>query len=132
MLKEYKTVTEVVGPLMAVEQVEGVKYDELVEIQMQNGEIRTGQVLEITEDKAMVQIFEGPAGINIKDTKVRFRGKPLSIDVSEDMVGRVFDGMGRPIDNGPEIIPEASLDINGQAINPVSRDYPDEFIQTGI
>ena len=132
MLKEYKTVTEVVGPLMAIEQVAGVKYDELVEIQMQNGDIRTGQVLEVEEDKAMVQIFEGPAGINIKNTKVRFRGKPLSIDVSEDMVGRIFDGMGRVIDEGPEIIPEQSLDINGQAINPVSRDYPDEFIQTGI
>ncbi|MDE1548010.1 V-type ATP synthase subunit B [Jeotgalibaca caeni] len=132
MLKEYKTVTEVVGPLMAVEQIEGVKFDELVEIQMQNGEIRTGQVLEVSGDKAMVQIFEGPAGINIKDTKVRFRGKPLSIDVSEDMVGRVFDGMGRPIDGGPDIIPEASLDVNGQPINPVARDYPDEFIQTGI
>jgi V/A-type H+-transporting ATPase subunit B len=132
MLKEYKTVTEVVGPLMAVEQIEGVKFDELVEIQMQNGEIRHGQVLEVSKDKAMVQIFEGPSGINIKDTKVRFRGKPLSIAVSEDMVGRVFDGMGNPIDGGPEIIPEMSLDVNGQAINPVARDYPDEFIQTGI
>lgn len=132
MLKEYKTVSEVVGPLMAVEGIEGVKYDELVEIQMQNGETRTGQVLEVSEDKAMVQIFEGPAGINIKETKVRFQGKPLSLDVSEDMVGRIFDGMGRAIDNGPEIIPEKSLDINGQAINPVARDYPDEFIQTGI
>jgi len=132
MLKEYKTVTEVVGPLMAVEQIEGVKFDELVEIQMQNGEIRHGQVLEVSKDKAMVQIFEGPSGINIKDTKVRFRGKPLSIPVSEDMVGRVFDGMGNPIDGGPDIIPEMSLDVNGQAINPVARDYPDEFIQTGI
>ena len=132
MLKEYKTVSEVVGPLMAVEGIQGIKYDELVEIQMQNGETRTGQVLEVSEDKAMVQIFEGPAGINIKETKVRFQGKPLSLDVSEDMVGRIFDGMGRAIDNGPEIIPEKSLDINGQAINPVARDYPDEFIQTGI
>ncbi|SDB90162.1 V/A-type H+-transporting ATPase subunit B [Pelagirhabdus alkalitolerans] len=132
MLKEYKTVSEVVGPLMVVEQVEGVKYDELVEVQMQNGEIRHGQVLEIDGDRAMVQIFEGPSGINIKDTKVRFRGKPLSIDVSEDMVGRVFSGMGEPIDDGPEIIPEDNLDINGQAINPIARDYPDEFIQTGI
>ena len=132
MLKEYKTVTEVVGPLMVVEQIEGVKFDELVEIQMQDGEIRHGQVLEVSKDKAMVQIFEGPSGINIKDTKVRFRGKPLSIAVSEDMVGRVFDGMGNPIDGGPEITPEMSLDINGQAINPVARDYPDEFIQTGI
>ncbi|MGA9519557.1 MAG: V-type ATP synthase subunit B [Trichococcus sp.] len=132
MLKEYKTVTEVVGPLMVVEQIEGVKFDELVEIQMQNGEIRHGQVLEVSKDKAMVQIFEGPSGINIKETKVRFRGKPLSIAVSEDMVGRVFDGMGNPIDGGPEIIPEMNLDVNGQAINPVARDYPDEFIQTGI
>ncbi|WP_067836248.1 V-type ATP synthase subunit B [Amphibacillus sediminis] len=132
MLKEYKTVSEVVGPLMAVEQVEGVKFDELVEVQMQTGEIRHGQVLEVEGDKAMVQIFEGPSGINIKDTKVRFRGKPLSLDVSEDMVGRVFNGMGRPIDDGPEIIPETSLDVNGQAINPIARDYPDEFIQTGI
>ncbi|CZQ82642.1 atp synthase alpha and beta subunits signature [Trichococcus palustris] len=132
MLKEYKTVSEVVGPLMAVEGIEGVKFDELVEIQMQNGEIRHGQVLEISKDKALVQIFEGPSGINIKDTKVRFRGKPLSIAVSEDMVGRVFDGMGNPIDDGPAIIPEMDLDVNGQAINPVSRDYPDEFIQTGI
>lgn len=132
MLKEYKTVSEVVGPLMAVEQVEGVKFDELVEVQMQTGEIRHGQVLEVYRDKAMVQIFEGPSGINIKDTKVRFRGKPLSIDVSEDMVGRVFNGMGEPMDDGPAIIPEANLDVNGQAINPISRDYPDEFIQTGI
>jgi len=132
MLKEYKTVSEVIGPLMAVEQVEGVKYDELVEVQMQTGEIRHGQVLEVDGDKAMVQIFEGPSGINIKDTKVRFRGKPLSLDVSEDMVGRVFDGMGQPIDDGPDIIPEDNLDVNGQAINPIARDYPDEFIQTGI
>jgi len=132
MLKEYKTVSEVVGPLMAVEGVEGVKFDELVEVQLQTGEIRHGQVLEVDGDKAMVQIFEGPSGINIKDTKVRFRGKPLSIDVSEDMVGRVFNGLGEPMDDGPDIIPETSLDVNGQAINPIARDYPDEFIQTGI
>jgi V/A-type H+-transporting ATPase subunit B len=132
MLKEYKTVSEVVGPLMAVEGVEGVKFDELVEVQLQTGEIRHGQVLEVNGDKAMVQIFEGPSGINIKDTKVRFRGKPLSIDVSEDMVGRVFNGLGEPMDDGPDIIPETSLDVNGQAINPIARDYPDEFIQTGI
>ena len=101
MLKEYRTINEVVGPLMAVEGVEGVKFDELVEIQMQNGEKRRGQVLEIDGDKAMVQIFEGSSGINLKDTKVRFLGRPLSLDVSEDMVGRVFDGMGRVNDNGP-------------------------------
>ncbi|MGY3778982.1 V-type ATP synthase subunit B [Isobaculum melis] len=132
MIKEYRTITEVVGPLMAVEQVEGVKYDELVEIQMQNGEIRRGQVLEVNGDKAMVQIFEGSSGINMRDSKVRFLGRPLTLNVSEDMVGRVFDGMGRPKDGGPEIIAEKRLDINGEAINPVARDYPDEFIQTGI
>ncbi|MCQ9209720.1 V-type ATP synthase subunit B [Granulicatella seriolae] len=132
MLKEYRTISEVVGPLMIVEGVEGVKFDELVEIQMQDGEIRHGQVLEVENDKAMVQIFEGPSGINLRDSKVRFRGRPLSVNVSEDMVGRIFDGMGNAIDDGPDIIPEASLDVNGQAINPVSRDYPDEFIQTGI
>ncbi|MER2001028.1 MAG: V-type ATP synthase subunit B [Carnobacterium inhibens] len=132
MLKEYRTINEVVGPLMAVEGVEGVKFDELVEIQMQNGEKRRGQVLEIDGDKAMVQIFEGSSGINLKDTKVRFLGRPLSLDVSKDMVGRVFDGMGRVNDDGPELIPEKTLDINGEAINPMARDYPDEFIQTGI
>ena len=108
MLKEYKTVTEVVGPLMAVEGVEGVKYDELVEIEMQTGEMRRGKVLEVNGDKAMVQLFEGSSGINLKDTKVRFLGKPLELGVSEDMLGRVFDGMGRPKDNGPEIIPDKS------------------------
>lgn len=132
MLKEYKTVTEVVGPLMTVQGVEGVKFDELVDIEMQNGERRRGQVLEINGDKAVVQLFEGSTGINLKDTKVRFLGKPLSLDVSEDMIGRTFDGMGRVNDGGPDLIPEKSLDINGQAINPIARDYPDEFIQTGI
>lgn len=132
MIKEYKTVTEVVGPLMVVEGVEGVKYDELVEIELQTGEIRRGKVLEINGSKAMVQIFEGSTGINLKGTKVKFLGKPLEIGVSEDMLGRVFDGMGRPKDNGPNIIPEKRLDINGEAINPVARDYPSEFIQTGV
>ena len=132
MIKEYKTVTEVVGPLMVVEGVEGVKYDELVEIELQTGERRRGKVLEINGSKAMVQIFEGSTGINLKGTKVKFLGKPLEIGVSEDMLGRVFDGMGRSKDNGPDIIPEKRLDINGEAINPVARDYPSEFIQTGI
>ena len=132
MLKEYKTVTEVVGPLMAVEGVEGVKYDELVEIEMQTGEMRRGKVLEVNGDKAMVQLFEGSSGISLKDTKVRFLGKPLELGVSEDMLGRVFDGMGRPKDNGPEIIPDKRVDINGEAINPVARNFPSEFIQTGI
>ncbi len=132
MLKEYKTVSEVVGPLMTVQGVEGVKFDELVDIELQNGERRRGQVLEINGDKAVVQLFEGSTGINLKDTKVRFLAKPLSLDVSEDMIGRTFDGMGRVNDGGPDLIPEKSLDINGQAINPIARDYPDEFIQTGI
>ncbi|WP_086347353.1 V-type ATP synthase subunit B [Candidatus Enterococcus clewellii] len=132
MIKEYRTINEVVGPLMIVEKVEGVKYEELIEVRMQNGEIRRGQVLEVNGDKAMVQIFEGTSGINIRDSKVRFLGHPLELGVSEDMVGRVFDGLGRPKDNGVDILPEKKVDINGEVINPVSRDYPDEFIQTGI
>lgn len=117
---------------MAVEGVEGVKYDELVEIELQNGEKRRGKVLEVNGSKAMVQIFEGSSGINLKGTKAKFLGRPLELGVSEDMLGRVFDGMGKPIDDGPKIIPEKRLDINGEAINPVARDYPSEFIQTGI
>ncbi len=132
MLKEYKTVTEVVGPLMIVEGVEGVKYNELVDIELQNGEMRRGRVLEVNGTKAMVQIFEGSSGINLKGTKARFLGKPLELGVSEDMLGRVFDGLGRPKDNGPKIIPEKKLDIDGEPINPVARNYPSEFIQTGV
>lgn len=132
MLKEYRTIGEVVGPLMAVEKVQGVKYEELVEIRLQNGEIRRGQVLEVQEDKAIVQVFEGTSGINLRDSKVRFLGRPLELGVSLDMMGRVFDGLGRPKDNGPEILPEKMMDVNGEVINPVARDYPDEFIQTGI
>ena len=132
VLKEYRSVTSVVDPLMTVTGVQGVKYDELVEVELQNGENRLGQVLEIDGDNAVVQIFEGTAGINLRDTKVRFTGRPLTLNVSEDMVGRTFDGMGRVYDGGPELIPEKSLDINGEAINPIAREYPDEFIQTGI
>ena len=132
MLKEYRTVTEVVGPLMVVEGVEGVKYDELVEVELQTGEKRRGKVLEINGSKAMVQLFEGSSGINLKGTKARFLGRPLELGVSEDMLGRIFDGMGNPIDDGPKIIPDKRYDINGEAINPVSRDFPSEFIQTGI
>lgn len=132
MLKEYKTVSEVVGPLMVVEGVEGVTYDELVHIKLNNGELRRGRIIEIDGDKAMVQIFEGSSGINLKSTAVRFLGRPLELGVSPDMIGRVFDGLGRPIDDGPMIMADHKLDINGTAINPVSRDYPSEFIQTGI
>ncbi|WP_142414742.1 V-type ATP synthase subunit B [Hathewaya massiliensis] len=132
MLKEYRTVREVVGPLMLVDGVENVKFDELVEIEMHTGEKRNGRVLEINGDKAMVQLFEGSSGINLKGTKVRFQGKPLELGVSEDMLGRVFDGIGKPKDGGPKIIPEFKRDINGEAINPFARDFPSEFIQTGI
>ncbi|NLY82962.1 MAG: V-type ATP synthase subunit B [Clostridiales bacterium] len=132
MLKEYKTVTEVVGPLMVVEGVEGVKFEELVDIEIQTGERRRGRVLEIDRDKAVIQLFEGSTGINLQETKVRFLGRPLELAVSEDMLGRAFDGMGKPIDDGPKIIPEERRDINGVPMNPVARDYPSEFIQTGI
>lgn len=132
MLKEYKTAREIAGPLMLVEGVEGVKYNELVEIETGQGEIRRGQVLEVNGDKALVQLFEGSTGLNINDCKVRFLGKSIELGVSLDMLGRVFDGFGRPKDNGPRIIPEKKLDINGNPINPAARDYPSEFIQTGI
>src|SRR5690625_4209008 len=132
MPKEYKTVTEAVGPLLIVDQVGDVKYDELVEIELQTGEIRRGKVLEIDRDKAMVQLFEGSSGINLQNTRVRFLGRPLELGVSPDMIGRVFNGLGEPIDGGPAIIPEKNLDINGIPLNPVARDYPSEFIQTGV
>jgi V/A-type H+-transporting ATPase subunit B len=132
MRKEYNTVREVVGPLMVVDGVEGVKYEELVDIELGTGEKRRGRVLEVNGDKAMVQLFEGSSGINLGTTRVKFLGKPLELGVSEDMIGRIFDGLGRPKDDGPKIIPEKKVDINGVPINPVSRDYPEEFIQTGI
>jgi V/A-type H+-transporting ATPase subunit B len=132
MLKEYKTITEVAGPLMFVEHVEGVKFNELVEIELKNGEQRRGRVLEVSGDKALVQLFEGSQGLNINEGKVRFTGHSLELPVSMDMLGRVFDGLGRPKDGGPKIIPEARYDIEGTPINPAARDYPSEFIQTGI
>lgn len=132
MIKEYQTIGEIVGPLLAVDKVAGVKYEELIDIRMQNGEIRQGQVLEIQEDKALVQVFEGTGGINMRDSSVRFLGHSLELGVSEDMMGRIFDGLGRPKDGGAEILPEKMMDINGEVINPMARDYPDEFIQTGI
>ncbi|HIU33853.1 MAG TPA: V-type ATP synthase subunit B [Candidatus Pullichristensenella excrementigallinarum] len=132
MLKEYSTIREVVGPLMVVEGVSGVKYDELVEIEQANGETRMGRVLEVNGDRAMLQLFESSQGLKIDTAKARFLGRSIELSVSMDMLGRVFDGLGRPRDNGPEIIPEMRLDMNGSPINPASRDYPDEFIQTGI
>jgi len=132
MLKEYKTIREIAGPLMLVGGVEGVKYNELVEIQMTNGEVRRGKVLEVSGDTALVQLFESSAGLNIKDARAKFLGKGLELPVSMDILGRVFDGMGRPKDDGPKIIPDAKMDVNGSPINPTARDYPSEFIQTGI
>ena len=132
MLKEYKTIREIVGPLMLVEGVEGVKYDELVEIAARDGSVRLGKVLEIDGDKAMVQLFESSQGIQMSTSKARFLGRSLELGVSEDMLGRVFDGLGRPKDGGAPVIAEQRLDINGRPINPAARDFPDEFIQTGI
>lgn len=132
MFKEYKTIREVVGPLMVVEGVEGVKYNELVEIVNSNGEIRLGKVLEINRDKAVVQLFENSQGLQIAKAKARFLGHSQELAVSEDMLGRVFDGMGNPRDGGAPIIPEKKMDINGEPINPAARDYPNEFIQTGV
>lgn len=132
MLKEYQTVKEISGPLMLVTEVEGVKYEELVDIRLQNGEQRRGKVLEVGDGFALVQLFEGSAGINLPETSVRFLGKPLELGVSEDMIGRIFDGMGEPIDDGPHLIAEERRDINGLPINPYARDYPSEFIQTGV
>ena len=132
MIKEYKTISEISGPLMVVRQVQGVTYDELVEIELPNGDLRRGKVLEVNGDKAVVQLFEPSAGINLAQSKVRFLGHPLQLAVSGDMLGRVFSGMGDPIDGGPAILPEEYRDINGLAMNPAARDYPNEFIQTGI
>ncbi len=132
MLKEYRSISEVVGPLMLVEGVEDVKYNELVEIEQANGEIRQGKVLEINRDKALVQLFEVSQGLKISTAKARFLGKSIELPVSIDMLGRVFDGMGRPKDGGADIIAEKRMDVNGQPINPAARDYPDEFIQTGV
>lgn len=132
MLKEYRSISEVVGPLMLVEGVENVKYNELVEIEQASGEIRQGKVLEVNRDKALVQLFEVSQGLKISTAKARFLGKSIELAVSEDMLGRVFDGMGKPKDGGAPIIPDRYADINGQPLNPAARDYPDEFIQTGV
>ena len=132
MNKEYKTIKEVVGPLMLVEGVEGVKYDELVEVTQEDGSVRRGKVLEVKDDKAVVQLFENTQGLKISTSKAKFLGRSLSLDLSEDMLGRVFDGMGNPRDGGAPVIPEKRMNVNGEPINPAARDYPDEFIQTGV
>ncbi len=132
MIKEYRSIQEVAGPLMLVTGVEGVTYDELGEIELSNGETRRCKVLEVNGDTALVQLFESATGINLAESKVRFLGKSLDFGVSPDILGRVFSGMGKPIDGGPEIIPEKRMDINGAPINPAAREYPAEFIQTGV
>ncbi|HHU04277.1 MAG: V-type ATP synthase subunit B [Saccharofermentanales bacterium] len=132
MAREYRTIEEVAGPLMLVRGVENVKYDEIGEIELPDGQIRLCKVLEIDGTDALVQLFESSIGINIETAKVRFLGRGQELAVSPDILGRVFDGMGNPIDNGPDIIPVDMRDINGTPINPASRDYPNEFIQTGI
>lgn len=132
MFKEYLTISSVSGPLVIVEKIENVKYAELVEVEFSDGQLRRGKVLEISEDKALVQMFEGTMGLDVLGTKVRFLGRAQELAVSPDLLGRIFDGAGRPRDNGPQIIAEKRLDINGNAINPTARAYPSEFIQTGI
>lgn len=132
MIKEYRTIKEISGPLMMVKKVEGVTYNELGEIVLPDGETRFCKVLEVDGDNAVVQLFDSSAGINLADSKVRFLGHSQEMPVSEDLLGRVFDGMGRPIDGGPDILAESYNDINGLPMNPAARDYPSEFIQTGI
>ena len=132
MITEYKAVRDIIGPLMLVEGVEGIKYNELAHVKLPNGEIRAGQVLEVDGDRALVQIFEGSGGIAADDVKVRFLGHGLTMGLSPDIIARTFNGVGEPIDGGPAIVPKKREDINGSPINPTARDYPNEFIQTGI
>ena len=129
---EYKTISEAVGPLMVIEGVSGIKYDAQAEIYVGPDDIRHGKVLEVDGDRAVVQVFEGTKGMNLRDLRVRFRGRPVALGVSPDMIGRVFSGFGQVIDDGPALIVEKRLDINGLVINPVAREYPSEFIQTGV
>ena len=132
MIREYRTIEEVAGPLMLVRQVEGVKYDELGEIELDNGEVRRCRVLEVNGRNVLVQLFDSAAGLNLSSSKVRFSGHGVELPVSPNMLGRVFNGMGEPIDDGVKLIPEKSVNINGTPINPAARYYPSEFIQTGI
>ncbi len=135
MIREYTTTVEISGPLMLVAKVEGVAYEELVEIELPGGEIRHGKVLEVDSGTALVQLFEGSSGTDIENSKVRFLGKGVELGVSEEMLGRVFDGQGRPrapFDTAPPIVPDRMVNINGAPINPYARDYPAEFIQTGF
>ncbi|MEO0076919.1 MAG: V-type ATP synthase subunit B [candidate division WOR-3 bacterium] len=129
---EYRTIRDIAGPLILVENTANVKYLELVEITLQDGSVRSGQVLEVHEDKALIQVFEGTTGIDVLKTKVRFLGKGITLGLSPSILGRIFSGLGKPRDGGPDIIPEQWRDITGSPINPYAREYPNEFIQTGI
>ena len=129
---EYSSVSEVAGPLMIIEGIKDVAYMEVVKIKTTSGEERTGQVLEAFMDKAIVQVFEGTKGLDTKNTSARFIGETMKFGVAKDILGRVFDGTGNPIDDAPQIIPDDRRDINGNPINPYAREYPREFIQTGI
>ena len=122
--KEYHSVAEVRGPLMLIEETSGIKYGELAEIILPTGEKRRAKVLEVEEDKVLLQLFEGTSGINLAKVRVKFEGKGMELGVSPDLLGRIFDGLGRPIDQGPQIIAEKKVNINGNPINPVARDYP--------
>jgi len=130
--REYRTAKEIIGPLILVEGVDGITYGELTDIKLSDDSLRRGRVLEVNGDKAVVQVFEGTSGLALEDIAIKFLGKGQELGVSSDMLGRVFDGFGRPIDEGPAIIPEKWLNINGSPMNPYARDYPNEFIQTGI
>ncbi len=132
MIKEYKTLKEIAGPLLIVEKTENIKYEEMVDILLADGSVRRGRVLEVTDKSAVVQMFEETRGINLKSSRARFLGKTMEIGVSSDMLGRIFDGAGKPKDSKLAIIPEKKMDINGAPINPYARDYPNDFIQTGI
>ncbi len=132
MNRDYLTIRDVVGPLVYVERITDVKYGELVDLQFPDGRVSRGQVLDISEEVAVVQSFESTQGIDTNQTKVRFIGHGLELGVSGDMLGRVFDGLGKPKDGGPRILPKKRLDVNGSPINPVERAYPDDFIETGI
>ncbi|MBU1630788.1 MAG: V-type ATP synthase subunit B, partial [Candidatus Omnitrophica bacterium] len=132
MAKEYLTLREISGPLVLIEDISGVKYDELIELTTASGDKRRGKVLEVSSDKALVQLFESSSGIDIAKSRVKFLGKGIELGVSLDILGKVFNGLGEPLDGSAQIIPEKYLDINGSPINPIARDYPNEFIQTGI
>ncbi len=131
-MKEYKTINQIAGPLVFVSDVSGVSYNEIVEVIVPGGEKRKGQVLDISEKNAVVQIFGGTEGISTTETSVRFLGETMRLGLSSDMLGRVFNGLGEPRDKGPKIIPEEKVDITGLPINPYSRESPNEFIQTGV